>query len=738
MARRQSYLRPLTASQPDDSLEHMSANLAENSPARPTTNEAILQWLRGPWPVTLLFSAFFVIGLSAAQQKSPTFDEPVHLTGGYTYWAFNDYRMHPDNGNWSQRFAALPVWLGGYSFPTVNDPDWKGANQWGLSENFFFRRGNSADAMIRLGRYMQAVLAAALALIVYRWSLELFGEMGGLISLTLCVCSPIVYGFGFFVTSDMGVTLSLTAATWALWKVLHRATPQNVALAGLALSGAALTKFSGLAILPISLVLVCVRLTNPAPWTVVLRGAHEIRGRGRQLLAFAGLAALLVLFVALMIWVSFGLKYSTFGSAATDEDHLCEPWESLKLDPGIVTSAVEVARQWRLLPEGYLYGFSTVRSMSHGRHSFLNGEFNTTGFWSYFPYCLALKTPLTTFVILALAAAGFCTRRGKPAIGAELSQAARLSWYDIAPLLALSGVYLAFAMSSNLNVGHRHIMPVYPALFVLAGAAGLWFRPEPIAVVAGAFDSTAASNAALASEAESQPPGTTRAARAVVLGTLLVAIAHTLWIWPNYQAFTNTLGGGYRHGYRHLVDASTDWGQDLRALIQWLDAHPQDSKDRDRVFVSYQGTADTKYYGLQAHLLPPMFHGRVEDFPYTGGLYCISATKLQSVYTPYPGHWNKEYEALYQSLRPVAEVWFQIQNDPAARAALTQQVGAEKLGSALYNYENLRFGRLCAFLRAREPDDNIGGSILIFRLTDEDVKQLLEGPPVELLERPES
>ena len=38
----------------------------------------------------------------------------------------------------------------------------------------------------------------------------------------------------------------------------------------------------------------------------------------------------------------------------------------------------------------------------------------------------------------------------------------------------------------------------------------------------------------------------------------------------------------------------------------------------------------------------------------------------------------------------------------------------------------------CAFLRQREPDDNVGYSILIYRLTAEDVQRAVFGPPVEL------
>ena len=67
--------------------------------------------------VAALLILYYVMAVSAASQKSMTFDEMAHLTGGYTYWAFDDYRLHPENGNWPQRLGALPAVVGGVVVP---------------------------------------------------------------------------------------------------------------------------------------------------------------------------------------------------------------------------------------------------------------------------------------------------------------------------------------------------------------------------------------------------------------------------------------------------------------------------------------------------------------------------------------------------------------------------------------------------------------------------------------------
>jgi hypothetical protein len=51
---------------------------------------------------------------------------------------------------------------------------------------------------------------------------------------------------------------------------------------------------------------------------------------------------------------------------------------------------------------------------------------------------------------------------------------------------------------------------------------------------------------------------------------------------------------------------------------------------------------------------------------------------------------------------------------------------------SLSEYDNLRSRRLVAYLRHRQPDTNLNGSILIYRLGQNEIEQALDGPPAEL------
>ena len=178
------------------------------------------------------------------------------------------------------------------------------------------------------------------------------------------------------------------------------------------------------------------------------------------------------------------------------------------------------------------------------------------------------------------------------------------------------------------------------------------------------------------------------------------------------------MAGGPRHGYRHLVDSSLDWGQDLPGLKRWL-AERRDPVSQQRpTYLSYFGVGNPDHYGLPVKQLPafPDWRTARETGDLAPGTYCISATNLQSVYLPPRGAWTLESEQQYQALlAAVAELAKRQQIAPPA----AQELAA--WNNTLTQFELYRFARLCAYLRLREPDDTIGYSILIYDLDADDL-----------------
>jgi hypothetical protein len=267
-------------------------------------------------------------------------------------------------------------------------------------------------------------------------------------------------------------------------------------------------------------------------------------------------------------------------------------------------------------------------------------------------------------------------------------KARRRLGYRLTPLLVLIAVYGGFALTSHLNIGVRHLLPVYPALYLLAGGVVLAFHRRWLVPV--------------------------------VTALALWHAAASLGIRPHYLSYFNPLLGGPAKAHRHFVDSSLDWGQDLPALRQWLATNATGEK----TYLSYFGSGSPAHEGIRAtRLADGYFDLRPRELlpAMTGGIYCISATMFQQVYTEVRHGWSAEHERRYKELNLWAANW----------RAGTDSTPRETALGRLQELEHLRFGRLCAHLRSRPPDALAGYSILIFRLSDAEVARALTGPSPE-------
>ena len=119
--------------------------------------------------------------------------------------------------------------------------------------------------------------------------------------------------------------------------------------------------------------------------------------------------------------------------------------------------------------------------------------------------------------------------------------------------------------------------------------------------------------------------------------------------------------------------------------------------------------------------------------PLTGGTYLVSATMLQGVTLSHSGRWNQEYEQDYQHRRQAVAAFRELWKTPEGQQRALAAAPAETWNHLFWEFETLRFSRLTSFLRQREPDDEIGFSILVYRLSDTDIAAALDARATELL-----
>ncbi|MBI5426615.1 MAG: glycosyltransferase family 39 protein [Opitutae bacterium] len=654
-------------------------------------------------PAMLALAAFAVMAGDAARRIGITFDEPAHVAAGRAYWLTGDYRLQPENGLLPQRLEGLPAQLAGMPFPAPSGPTLERADVWGIAREYLFDAGVDANRIVFPARLVTVGLGVLLLALMWRWSASLWGERGGLVTLVLGAFCPHLLAHGSLATSDLAAALGFTAALLAWWRLLHRVTPARLAAAALATTFLSLSKYSAVLLAPIVVALAALRLAQRAdlPAAIGSRGWH-FRGATRAA-ALGGAIVVVALVTWLGIWAGYGFRYS----AAPDgsEAHFAMPWsevlieqarrsgsvmadgatarDEVQLRAGIVQHAVHWGRDHRVLPEAYLYGLAFVDRFSRHRLAYFSGEFRERGWVEFFPAAFLLKTTLPALVLVVLAWLAW-VRHGRR----------RRVAYRLAPLAVLAVVYWVAAIFSHLNIGHRHLLPLYPLLYVFCGAvAGLAVQRWG----------------------------------AVALVLLAWQIADSVAVRPHYLTFFNALAGGPSGGHRFLVDSSLDWGQNLPDLRRWLAANAGDA----RVYLSYFGSDEPARLGIHATRIGDGYFDHAPSRPVLPalepGLYCISATMLHRVYTSVRGPWSDGYETEYRRLTR----WLvEQQTKPGAE---WQGPDARPLGDLerkleLARLEQLRFGRLCRYLERRAPDAIVANTVLIYRLSASEIQAALAAP----------
>lgn len=648
--------------------------------------------------VALLLTIHFFFAFTSLLQESATFDETVHITGGLCYWKFDDYRINPENGNFPQRLAAIPLLFEKkIAFPVYTENPSVEANEWLTAYDFLYKKGNNPDRIFMLGKIMIVLLSLILGLTVYFWSKKLFGPGGAAFSLILYAFCPTVLAHARLVTSDLAAALGFIASAWAIWHMLQKITIPRLLLSSLCLSVLFLSKMSAPMIIPMYLIMIAVRIRNCSKLEIVIPGRIlKLKTQASQIFAFLLTGIINVIVIVIFIWMAFGFRYSMMNNEIAGSQVMEQNWQDISKDTGLAGKLIEISRQIRILPEAYLFGFQFVLKKSAYRYSYLNGEYSLTGWWYYFPYTFLVKTPLPVLGIFLIIFLLALKKVRRPHSGSSTT-----ALYPYTPLITLISVYGVFAMAANMNIGHRHILLLYPAAYILAGGGlALLKRASAYLKFAAGF-------------------------------LLLWFIAESFSIWPHYLAYFNQITGGPKSAYNHMVDSSLDWGQDLKGLGKWLKSNGLLNQKKTDVYVSYFGIASIDYYASGVKKLPCYYRQEGEvPFELKGGIYCISATMLPLLYLPELLNPNDPEsliidENLYSQLETEMKEFFKSMENQRKFSDFMSVKGNEYWVKRYRLYQLLSFAKLAKYLETRKPDDKIGYSILIFKLTDAEVANAL-------------
>lgn len=565
-----------------------------------------------------LLTAMAVLMFSSAAKEAITTDEAPHITAGYTYLKFQEYRLNPEHPPLIKDIAALPLLWQNLEFPT-DSPSWteNTNDQWSLAPQFLFATKNNPDQIIWWGRLGPTILTVLLGAFIYIWTRKLFGSWGALFALTLYAFSPNILAHGRLVTTDLAAAFAFFIGIWAyLWFLKHQ-TKRNFFILASVLAIAQLLKFSLVLLWPYFIVITLLWIYFKDKPDSVLAINKKIIRYG---LILAGVGVMTLIFI-IPVYQFHVLNYAPERQVQDIANIL----------PGADLAPIKNTLSWmatqpplRALAE-YLLGVAMVfLRVGGGNTTYFLGQVASTAWEQYFPVVFALKVPLAllALIVLALYTAGRKIARRKIEIlksNAPLIKKLGDLWtikdafikenFEETAALIFIAFYWLMSISGNLNIGIRHVLPTFPFIYlVLTGQIKRWIQGDLM-----------------------NPAGYTRKIRALTInffgrwGKIILAftlvvlyVVSSLSIYPHFLAYFNELAGGPTNGYKYVVDSNLDWGQDLKNLAKYVEKNNILS-----IKVAYFGGSDPRYY--LGNRFEPY---RDSEGPTTGWL-AISATFLQ-------------------------------------------------------------------------------------------------------------
>ncbi|QDU38341.1 hypothetical protein Mal4_26680 [Maioricimonas rarisocia] len=491
--------------------------------AAATTDEGLNRFVRFALAaVVVVHVGLLVYGASI---HGPGWDEVGHIPAGLSHWHTGRFDLYRVNPPLIRMVATAPLIFRDVGVEWRWNPPYEfDRPEWDLGRDMIEANGPGYMTLLRAARLACLPFALLALWIIWRWSRELFGEAGGMLSVTVWAFSPLVLTNAQLMTPDAGAAALGLAACYAFRRWLLRRTLGRAFLAGVVLGLVELTKFTWVilvAVWPLQWLLHRWIVRPSVPWRTD-----------------AGHLAIIMLVALYVINTGYGFEgtlkplgdYQFYSDALAGERDGEDRFEA----PGNRFAQTPLAAIPVPLPVNVLLGIDRQKlDFEFDFPSYLRGEWRRKGWWYYYSYGLLVKEPVG-FLLLGLLAAGSVLTLG-------------ITRNGLAEAVALLTAPLALFVFVSLQTGfNHHLRYVLPSVAFVAVAIGVCCaRPQ-------------------------------RHPRLAAAGWVLAAagVLASLAEFPHTHSFFNMLAGGPLNGHRHLLNSNIDWGQDILLLEKWARENP--------------------------------------------------------------------------------------------------------------------------------------------------------------------
>jgi hypothetical protein len=477
-----------------------------------------------------------------ARANSSTWDEADHTYAAYMQWK-GDFGINPEHPPLVKFLATIPLQSMTLKLPPMLDRPYRLQEIIG-GKDFIFQ--NDANAILFRVRMAASVLTLLLAVLVFLATQEMFGTGAGLVALGLISFDPTLLGHSALMTTDAGQACFMFWTVYAFYRYIKAPSSWKLITVGLVAGLAIAAKHSSVLLFPMLLLLAGTELL----WHQRFSSAQPTISSRKYASRLAVAFLVICLISVTVLWAWYGFRYAAReGGLQLIPDMAAQLH---RVPSPFMANVLGVFAKWHLLPESYIYGFAHVLVQSKAFHSFLLGTTYPHPVWFYFPIAILIKSTLTFLILLGVAVWAAATGRIQ-------------SWRELLYMVIPATVYMVFAMAGGMNIGVRHVLPIYVFLSVaIAGAA--WKLIQ-----------------------------TNRRWLYAVVVLLVFQAVSVLHAYPAYVSYANEAFGGPANVHKYLSDSSSDWGQQMKSVKRYLD----DRGIKNCWFAYFgEGVAEYSYYGI--------------------------------------------------------------------------------------------------------------------------------------------
>ncbi|MBI2057912.1 MAG: glycosyltransferase family 39 protein [Candidatus Yanofskybacteria bacterium] len=544
----------------------------------------------------LIISVAVTLAVTSSWNDSLIVDEIPHIGAGYSYLVKQDMRLNPEHPPLAKDLAAIPLLFLNLKKGAFETTFWlKDLNgQWEFGRKLIFGSGNNFELITRLSRLPLILFFVLSAIIVFVWAKKLYGDKAAFFALILFCFSSTVLAHSRFVTTDSAALFGVLSATYFFTRFLKNQDTKNLWFSGITLGIALLAKFSTFLLLPFFFVIAIAWIwfsrgkifENPGEYLNVIKKTIFI-----FLIAFA------------VVWTVYGLQMLNYPAERQQSDtqqNLQTFGNRLLAEPVVWASDKSVLRPLAQYGLGLLMA---AQRSAGGNTTYFLGEVSRFGWWYYFPIVYFIKEPLAWWglALIAVLAISFQVKNLKFKVK-SIRNWGQEYFTELAMLLWLA-IYWYTSLRSTLNIGVRHLLPIYPFTVILVSGqlVKICYKFKKLLITCN-----------------------------LILITLLVwYIFENLYVNPYYLTYFNQTVGGPSGGYRYVVDSNLDWGQDLKRFADWVKKN-----NIPKIEFDYFGWADPYYYlGNRYEALNGTKYLNAVDFAaknQTDGWLAVSVSFLQS------------------------------------------------------------------------------------------------------------